>query len=573
MEIRTLLFACLAGWMAQSVLAQPGPAKPVPNQEVPTSEASTTSTVQMVPAREVTFSRLPGKVGARRPAPVHHRLDRPAGTAVPTTSLLPRAKMGGSTVDPKRSHDGINSAQSGFPVSDNTVAVGPKVNGKRQILEVTNGFVRLTDQTGLELGSMGLSAFLGVTDGSLVFDPRAVYDPYDRRFIIAVLRNVLGPDLVPTSSTQFLAFSPQDDALAGSWLIIEVTNDPGLTGVSGDFIDVGFTRGLIGTSANRFTGPISGPTAVGVLYRAFGKPQPDGAGGFQVPVFGVLERTIAANAGAISMRVARSRGLSHDFTDGPELLFAGVPSLIGTTFNAIHLTSIAVDGTGALVVADRDLPVPNFANPNVDAPQPAACDNTLDVSDGRLFNLEGNGRSFVTAHTVNDGNNTGGIGDDDTTIRWYHIQVDADFLAGAQLVETGTVDLGAGIFHSVPSIAINSVGEIGMIFGAVSASEPASLWITGRSPCDDAGEMAPPVQIEVGASCFDVAGSPAPWMHYSQVTPVENVRRFWAVGQTFDTTTTWETHIQEFVVDSSCPECTCDGADDGGVGENPISQF
>jgi hypothetical protein len=139
-------------------------------------------------------------------------------------------------------------------------------------------------------------------------------------------------------------------------------------------------------------------------------------------------------------------------------------------------------------------------------------------------------------------------------------------------LQQGTITPPLGSQHTLsPAIAVNSAGEVALIFTLTGPDDPPGIWATGRSVCDAANQMAPIVEIRSGVSCIDTGqstpGDPNRWGDYPGVValPDGDGDRFWAVGQyatRVGTASWWNTHIQELEVIDQCASCTCSPTND-----------
>ena len=126
--------------------------------------------------------------------------------------------------------------------------------GENEIVSVTNSEVRIQNkQTGATIGAIvRLSAFFNTVNfgGSApsCFDPRAIYDPVHRRFVIVAAVN--GGNI---TNSGFVIATSQQGTATGTWNFYGVVGDASkITWF--DFPYVGFNKDLLVITGNMFTG-------------------------------------------------------------------------------------------------------------------------------------------------------------------------------------------------------------------------------------------------------------------------------------------------------------------------------
>jgi uncharacterized repeat protein (TIGR01451 family) len=132
--------------------------------------------------------------------------------------------------------------------------------------------------------------------------------------------------------------------------------------------------------------------------------------------------------------------------------------------------------------------------------------------------------------------------------RWYEFSTSGTpaLLSGQE----GDISAGSGVSTSYPSVAINSNGDIAMSFIQSSASQPYSMYVTGRLAADSPGTMQTPVEIAAGVL-------PVPFAYrggdYSatEYDPSNN-SQFWSANEyNFDSSGSngdWGTQIAEYTL-------------------------
>jgi hypothetical protein len=157
---------------------------------------------------------------------------------------------------------------------------------------------------------------------------------------------------------------------------------------------------------------------------------------------------------------------------------------------------------------------------------------------------------MLSADWVNDtlvaAQDVGTVGGEDTLARWYEFNTSGSIT----LSQEGDINLGAGIDTSYPSIAVNSLGDIGMTFigSNKDGSLPPSVYVTARLAGDAPNTMQPPVLVQFGAP-YASQGSRSGDYSATEYDPMDDT--FWAVNEyNIDSGSTddWGTAIAQFKV-------------------------
>lgn len=98
-----------------------------------------------------------------------------------------------------------------------------------------------------------------------------------------------------------------------------------------------------------------------------------------------------------------------------------------------------------------------------------------------------------------------------------------------------------------------------------SATEYASIQVSGRTPSDPLGTMSDPIQVAIGDT-----GTSGRWGDYLDIAIDPNDdTTFWIMGM-YAKNFGWQTYIDSFTIASSCP---ADFTDDGVLNFFDISAF
>ncbi len=429
---------------------------------------------------------------------------------------LPEGVTGG---DPRATGTGIGFeaiAQTPWSPPDPTLAVGPN-----HIVETVNQAIAWYRRDGtLEfsapLGSPGSPGFFeGQGAGNFTFDPKCFYDHETGRFVVTVLE-------VYGSTEAYIDIAVSDDSDPNgvwhkyrTWAVIQI----GGATYWVDYPGFGFDQQAYYVTGNLFQLAGSGPGFGGPLIRIFDKTpllsgQPATFFDFVAGADGSMQAATMHGDSQVPYFVTRSA------SNALRIWTVTDPVSPSPSLGSIEVTGLA-----------------SASSPSNDAPNLGG--GTLDTLDGRLMNVHWRDGNLYTAHAINAADNT-------TRARWYHIATNGwPFGPAPTLVQQGNVDL-PGVHYFFPAIASDKFGRVGMVMARSSASERASVFVSGRSPTDPLGQMSEPVQLAIGN-----AGTSGRWGDYFDIALDPNDdRTFWVVGQ-YARPFGWQTWIGGFV--AGCP--------------------
>jgi hypothetical protein len=253
--------------------------------------------------------------------------------------------------------------------------------------------------------------------------------------------------------------------------------------------------------------------------------------------------------------------------DGPgnaPALFATAMSSRRPRFDIWQATYDFPSGTGQvdriarLQISGYDA---NFCSASREAcvPQPNGGPALETLSDRLMHRLQirdfGTHRSMVAAHTVDVGGGRAGI-------RWYELRESA---GSWSMYQHGTYAPDDGLNRWVPSIAMNSAGDIGLGFSVSSTTEPLSSRAAGQSAANSGTGILDATEVICRMGITEQAGSARAGDYSStNVDPVTD--SFWHTneyGQRNDKSAGWGTTVCEFSLSSSPPPACIDNDEDG----------
>ncbi len=395
-----------------------------------------------------------------------------------------------------------DAGQFSFP-PDTHGAIGPN-----HFVEVVNTIFSIYNKVdGTLISQTSLGSFLPGSSG----DPRILFDQHSNRWVVMV---------TDFSTKLFVAVSATNDP-TGSWTKTNFVASQGFdAGTFPDYPTLGVDKDGIYIAAfmagNTMTvfvidkAPLVSGTGLGAItaFRALpweGAIQPahtygNGAGDRQYFV---------SVSGSSSIRVRRLNGS----VTSPTLVtlgFISVPAF-GSPPNAPSLgSSVALDSIGT-----------------------------------RLMNAVYRNGSIWTTHAKNVGGRSG--------IQWYELNPVA-----LTLTQTGTIAASAanpGLYYLIPSIMVDSVGNVLLSFSGSKSSMYASVYYTGRLAGDPLGEMAEPVLVKVGTgpqNNVDQFGRNRFGDYsYTSLDPVDET--LWSIQEYGHGTNIWGTWLAKYQANSCLP--------------------
>jgi hypothetical protein len=138
-------------------------------------------------------------------------------------------------------------------LEDNDTVIPPDTQGAvgpNHLMVTLNQGVRIQDRLGNTLSTVPLDSFWTSTGATGVFDPRVVYDPFNKRWIFASVSNA------SSAASSVLVGVTQTSDPTGKWNLYKITADSG--GMNwADFPSLGFNKDWVVVTVNMF-GNVSG---------------------------------------------------------------------------------------------------------------------------------------------------------------------------------------------------------------------------------------------------------------------------------------------------------------------------
>jgi hypothetical protein len=235
----------------------------------------------------------------------------------------------------------------------------------------------------------------------------------------------------------------------------------------------------------------------------------------------------------------------------------GTTSVYGISLNtnaSVRLWAFTALDTATPALTSTTVAVQQFGGIGV---APSGGGGVLDTISGRTMDAGSRGSRFVAAHTISV------PGDTRSSVRWYEFDMGTWPNAGLpSLVQQGNITLSPGQWALMPAIALNSFGDISVIYTRSSASIFSDLVVSSRTAADPLGQIGGPTLLR-GGLASSVGGR---WGDYFTVTvdPLDD-STFWGHGEITRADGLWATEIQSWVVTGG------GGGGGGGVDYDAVS--
>jgi hypothetical protein len=415
--------------------------------------------------------------------------------------------------------------------SDNGTTIPPDTAGAvgpNHVLNALNNNVWTFDRTGLQASpTISLNAFwsgLGIQGHT--FDPRAVFDPYGRRFIFVTMADAESP-----TSSLLVAASQTDDPTQG-WASHAIPVDDASQGqVWFDFPSVGFTADKITIQINLFTrnaNQFAGSTIYAIDKRSLYDP----------PHQASVQRFTLQSQGATHVPV-----LTYDPAFADQFVIArwsgniqGQGYLVCYKISGNVATGQATLSRIGFLTAPQtwDSFPPGDIGPQLAIPQ------LLSVGDDRILGTCYRDGKLYCCHAVMLPSG----GPTRSAIQWWEIDT-----ASWTVLNVGRIEDPAGaVFYASPSMAINGQGDLVIGHAQFSSNvHPSGAFTLRRA----GGPVQPPQIFAPGLNSYNktFGGPTNRWGDYSFTQVDPNDIDFWTVQEFADATAdTWATMWTQIVI-------------------------
>ncbi|MBI2837036.1 MAG: hypothetical protein HYX75_01875 [Acidobacteria bacterium] len=314
-----------------------------------------------------------------------------------------------------------------------------------------------------------------LVDNEFVFDPKAVWDPDSKRFLI------LGMSAdFDTGASGWVISASQTSDPAGSWWIYRLDGTlDGSTPTSNwaDYPGFGIDKKAVYMTANMF-----GPTS------------------FAYTKCRIINKATLYAGGTLGW---------YDFfklTDGSEYVFTlqAAQSSPSNSFNFLINSKWGNSSTRLTVwkITNPTSSKPTLKGWNLTVPSFSLPPNAkqkgggipINVGDDRLLNAVIRSGKLYTAHAIAANWGSGTV----SAARWYELSVSG---STPKLLQSGTYGLDKYDYY-YPVVLPDSAGNVYMVFNRSSQTEYVGVRATGRQAGDPVGQMDPSIQISAGKANY-----------------------------------------------------------------------
>ncbi len=400
---------------------------------------------------------------------------------------------------------------------DTDGAVGPT----RIFNTLNNNYRILNKANGATVATVSIDAFWSSVGAGRPFDPRALYDPYQARFIVSAASNAQS-----TGASVVVGVSATDDP-AGMWTLAryQLGATPCAGGVScwADFPTLGFNQTWVAVSANMFS-------IAGSSFRES-----------RVNVFDYA----SLRSGIVP---ADQVFVTEDFSVHPVLTYSSTEPVL---YAPVHVSSGGRNYRLNTITGSAGAPqytqgmlkthvlLGSWTDPACfgcselpQAPDPATGTTAeIDPGDARVLNaVFRNGAVWYTQTVALPA----GGSPTRTAAQWVALDRFGDDLNGGRIDDPTATATNGGKWYAYPSLAVNANSDVLLGFSEFSASEFPSAAYALRAGSDPAGTMRMPSVAKQGDGYYEKTfGAPRNrWGDYSasQVDPVDDLS-MWTVQE------------------------------------------
>ena len=401
--------------------------------------------------------------------------------------------------------------------------------GPNHVIAVVNVALEIYDKSGNSLvGPITFDSFMSANPSCTgVFDPNAIYDESEDRYILGIDANGTG---------YCLAVSQTNDP-TGSWNIYHFVT--GSSSIFFDYPHAGVGRDAIYMGANMFTSSF-----LDSRVWAFDK---------QAMYAGLSAGSVMQNLGfnEDTPQPANLHGWAQGTwpTSGPHYIitetgYNGADHTIwawNDPFGANTLTAVGSFDLNASTGVTSGLPIASVQSGS----------GTLDAGDWRPLDFEYRNGDAWTTMTIACNPGSGTV----NCIRWAQID-----LATASVVQSGVLSSN-GEYRFHPDLAVNHCDDMAVGYTKSSSSIFPSIYYAGRQSTDPLNTLQAETQIKAGEinyTSFEFF-SPRRWGDYTGMTIDPDGTTFWYLGEYSKNTGTTSGRWGTYIASMSYASCTTGG--------------
>ncbi|MCA2622757.1 MAG: hemolysin, partial [Microcystis sp. M20BS1] len=411
--------------------------------------------------------------------------------------------------------------------------------GLNHVVSVVNSSIEWHTKTGIQQNSQSLQNFFsaavpGTTDDPLTrtFDPKVIYDQYSNRFVVVTLEQQGRDGGInnPSNDRSRIYVAVSDDADPnGTWFGYSINS----------LVNIGGTNYWAD-----YPGFAVGQDAVYITNNVF---KFDGDGAFGGSRLWVIPKTPFYSGGTPSNTIydpSTLAGLGFQLgTLQPAHTFGTTPGNTGTFLVSTSVnTSVGGNDFVDVIRIDNPLGGPSFNYQAINvgdintafslpgAPQ-SGTSTTVSTNDQRALNAVWRNNNLYLTNTVAP---PSGPDAGQATAHWY--QINTTNLNALTLADQGNIggeDIAPNTSTFFPSIAVNSVGDVGIGFSASAATIFPGAYYTGRKASDLAGTVQSSGLLRAGQDSYvrTFGGPRNRWGDYSGASVDPSNDSFWVFNE------------------------------------------
>lgn len=469
---------------------------------------------------------------------------------------------------PLLTFDGMNSVQSGCGClpPDTNGDVGPN-----HYVESVNTSIKIFDKIGTPLNgtngttynsffaALGPSTPCGAQNDG---DGFVLYDHLADRWLVS---DFAFPSFPGTSFYQCIGVSKTANPVTGGWWLYAIQIDRNNPAQLGDYPKFALWPDAYYLTVNLFS---NGSTFNGV--RVFALPRLDMINGNGAPNINAIAFTIDPSGlgDSYSLVPAMFRtGTAPPAGRDEYLLSVDSPATGGVTLTQVHVWRFHVDfgtpanstlGVGANHAPNGNVTVNGFVDAFTTTTNLVPQNGTtalLDTLGDKIMtpvvyqNLSGV-ESLWASQTILLNYPSG-----PTAVRWYQFDVTGSTIPATPVQQQDWNNNADGLWRWMPSIAVDSAGNMAIGYSTSSADIEPSIRYAGRFAGDPANDLAQGEAIMTEGGGHQTSGS-GRWGDYSamSIDPSDNLS-FWHANEYYSTTSGagWSTRIGKFVFGTPTP--------------------
>ncbi len=393
--------------------------------------------------------------------------------------------------------DGANSGYYHIP-PDPMGAVGPN-----HVVNVVNTSIEWYTRSGTQQNSQRLGRNATTAVGSFfeslspvngTFDPKVLYDQYAGRFVVLTLEKQDTADGDPVNSSRILLAVSDDSDPNGTWYYTAINSS--------------ITIGTIDTWAD-YPGFAVDDKAIYITANMFGY----GSGVQQGQYVWIVDKGAAGGfyAGGSASVTAMDAGNAYPGTIQPAHTFGAPPAGMGTYLTLY--SGLSGGGTEYVYVGQVSDPLgtPSIAwslyslgdiddttTAMPDAPQNGTTD-LVDSGDRRTLNAVWRNNALWTVFNIVPGS---GADTGQATAHWVKLNANGGAVSLADQGSIGGEDIASGTYTFLPSVMVDSCGNMAVGFAASGSSIYPGAYYAARFAADPAGTVQAAGTLAAGLDVY-----------------------------------------------------------------------